>query len=285
MADVEQANGIYRLRIMNARIITALVLFSGSLFAQWPAYRAPGAPRTGRSANSMNAAPPKASNGKPDLSGVWDATPVVGGSAGIGGPAGAPSPLFRNLDAGVPGGMPLLPWAAQLRRERGATASADHPDAHCLPVHPVQLHSHPQPRKMIQTPGVVVIIYEANNGLRQIFTDGRPLPSTLPKSDPQPWWYGYSVGKWQGDTLVVETNGFRDDQWLDEAGTPMTANGKMIERFRRPDFGTLEIDMTLEDDKTFTKPVNLKITQHLMPDAELIEFVCQENEKSVRHFR
>ena len=173
----------------------------------------------------------------------------------------------------------MLPWAAEYRQQRKESNSKEHPDAHCLPLNPVQLHSHPQPRKIIQTPGEVVIIYESNGGLRQIFTDGRALPGP----DAEPWWYGYSVGKWEGDALVVETTGFRDDQWLDEEGTPMTSSGRITERFRRPDYGTLEIEVRVDDAKTFTKPWTVKLKQRLMPDTELIEFVCAENEKSVRH--
>lgn len=244
------------------------------LLAQWPAYPTKGTV-------NLSAPAPRTSDGRPDLSGVWDAVPPVNGTAGVGGAEGAPAPVFRNLAAVVPGGVPLRPAARKLLEERMANHSEDHPDAHCLPVHPVQLHSHPQPRKIVQTPGVVLIIYEANGGLRQIFTDGRPLPD----NDPQPWWYGYSVGKWEGDTLVVTTTGFRDDQWLDEAGTPMSSTGKMTERFRRINYGTLEIGITLEDPKTFTRPFSFTITQHLTPGAELIEFVCQENEKSARHYR
>jgi len=160
-----------------------------------------------------------------------------------------------------------------------AENSKDHPDAHCLPLHPVQLHFHPQPRKIVQTPGLVLIIYEANGGLRQIFTDGRPLPSI----DPEPWWFGYSTGKWYGDTLVVETIGFRDLMWLDEEGTPFTTSGKIIERFLRVNYGTLEIEITVNDPKTFTKPWTIKLNQRLMPDMDLIEFVCSENNKSLGH--
>jgi hypothetical protein len=255
--------------------------FCQVLLAQWPAYRAPDAPRLADGSVNTLAPTPRTSDGKPDLSGIWDATPLAGGSAGIGGATGAPAPVFRNIASLIPGGTPLLPEAKRILDERLAKNSAGHPDSYCLPIHPVQLHSHPQPRKIVQTRTMVLIIYEANNGLRQIFLDGRKLPT----NDPQPWWYGYSVGHWEGDTLVVETNGFRDDQWLDEAGTPMTSSGKMTERFRRTNFGTLEVNITLEDPKTFTRPVSFTITQRLMPDTELIEFVCAENEKSVRHFQ
>jgi len=179
----------------------------------------------------------------------------------------------------LPGGLPFQPWAAELRKQRLAENSKDHPDAHCLPLHPLQLHFHPQPRKIIQTPGMVTIVYEANNGLRQIFTDGRPLP----KDDPQPWWFGYSTGKWEGDTLVVETIGFRDMGWLDEQGTPVRSGAKMTERFHRTNYGTLEIEASIDDPQTFTKAWSVKFNQRLMPDTELIEFICLENNRSNEH--
>ena len=168
----------------------------------------------------------------------------------------------------------MLPWAAKLRAERLASNSKEHPDAHCLPIHPIQLHSHPQPRKVIQTPDMIAIAYEANNGFRQIFLDGRSLPG----NDAQPWWYGYSVGHWDGDTLVVESAGFRDNSWIDEEGTPMSSEGKMTERFRRVNYGTLEIQITVDDPKTFTKPFSFTLRQYLMAGAELFEFVCLENQ-------
>jgi hypothetical protein len=143
----------------------------------------------------------------------------------------------------------------------------------------MQLHLHPQPRKIIQTPGVIVILYEAQGGVRQIFTDGR----TLPPKDAQPWWYGYSVGHWEGDTLVVETTGFRDDVWLDIDGSPLTETGKLTERFRRPNYGTLEIDVTVEDPSVYSKPFTVRVNQRIMPDTDLIEFICTENDRSGPH--
>jgi hypothetical protein len=188
---------------------------------------------------------------------------------------------FWNIGAGLDGDLPLQPWAFELRNQRIADHSKDNPDAHCLPIGLTQLHNHPQPRKMIQTPSVLLILYEANGGIRQIFTDGRSLPS----NDPQPWWYGYSIGKWEGDTLVVETSGFRDDVWLDVNGAPLTSVAKMTERFRRLDHGSLEIEVTVDDPKAYTKPwTAAKIRQRLMPDDELIEFVCAENERSTQRF-
>jgi hypothetical protein len=156
----------------------------------------------------------------------------------------------------------------------------DNPDAHCLPIGFMQLHTHPEPRKMVQTPGLLLITWEANYGLREIFLDGRSLPG----SDAQPWWYGYSVGKWDGDTLVVETNGLRDGGWLDVLGSPFTDAAKVTERFRRVNYGNLEIDVTVDDPKAYTKPWTVTVKQRLMPNAELIEFICAENEKDAQHF-
>jgi hypothetical protein len=251
------------------------------LSAQWPPYPNASTP-------DLSAPAPKTPDGKPDLAGIWDrgTAPAPPGAPPIAVPAGfsaAPPPPgarpFQNLPSLFSDGLPFQPWAVELRKQRLAENSKDHPDAHCLPLHPVQLHSHPQPRKIVQAPGLVLILYEANSGLRQIFTDGRPLP----KDDLQPWWFGYSAGKWDGDTLVVETIGFRDNMWLDEEGTPVSSSGRVTERFRRPNLGTLEIEFTVDDPKTFTRPWTARLTQHLMPNTELIEFVCQENNTSIKH--
>jgi hypothetical protein len=176
-------------------------------------------------------------------------------------------------------GLPLTPWAKEVRAQRKGENNKDNPDAHCLPLGLMQLHLHPQPRKIIQMPKLIVILYEAQAGVRQIFMDGRALPN----SDAQPWWYGYSIGHWDGDTLVVETNGFRDDVWLDVEGSPLTNTGKMTERFRRVNYGNLEIEVTVEDPKAYTKPWTVMIRQKVMLDTDLIEFICNENEKSDAH--
>lgn len=131
----------------------------------------------------------------------------------------------------------------------------------------MQFHMHGQPRRMIQTPGLTTILYEANYGLRYIFTDGRPLP---PNGEPQPFWYGYSVGKWDGDTLVVETNNLRDEGWLGVRGSPHTDQAKITERFRRVNFCTLEIDITIDDPKAYTKPFTVRVNQQIMVDTETI---------------
>lgn len=233
---------------------------------------------------NLDAPAPKTADGHPDLSGIWDRGLVPG--APLAPPANAlgaakfqgPRP-FQDLPSLFPDGLPFQPWAAELRAQRLAENSKDHPDAYCLPLNPVQLHSHPQARKIIQTPGLIAILYEANNGLRQIFMDGRPLPD----NDPDPWWYGYSIGHWDGDTLVVETTGFKDRGWIDEQGTPISSAARVTERIRRLNYGALEIEIAVNDPKTFTRPWSFQLEQRLMPDTELIEFVCLEDNTSLKH--
>jgi hypothetical protein len=262
-------------------IITAslLALLPMTLTAQWPSFRKASLPRTADGRVNLTAPAPRAADGKPDLSGVWDKgllpseVPPPGPFAGI-----APSLAFRDLKNALSAEPPMLPWAVTLKAERHGANSKDHPDAHCLPLHPIQLHLHPQPRKIIQTPGLVVMLYEANDGRREIHLDGRPLPN----NDPTPWWYGYSVGRWEGDTLVIDSIGFKDQSWIDEWGTPGSDQLKLTERIQRPNVGTLEIQMTVEDEKTFTKPFTFSVHQRLMPDTELIEFVCGENNLSAK---
>jgi hypothetical protein len=270
-----------------AVILTAAV--PAALFAQWGSYPTAGVPRTPDGKPNMSAPAPKTPDGKPDLTGIWQNDRTVGGTVAARTSANPPSTNedliaiarrspFWNLGSQFKDGLPFTPWGAEVHRQRVAENSKDNPDAHCLPMGLMQFHYHGEPRKMIQTPQVIVILYEANAGMRQIFTDGRPLPK-----DPDPWWYGYSTGHWEGDTLVVQTAGFRDLGWLDVEGSPLTESGKIIERFRRPDYGHLEIEVTIDDPKAYTKPWTVMVHQHIMVDTEIIEFVCQENEQDAPH--
>jgi hypothetical protein len=246
---------------------------SSVTFAQWADYPTKGVPmKDGKP--DLAAAAPRTAWDKPDLSGLWEN--LRGTRAGE--PAvsvGPPVSTFANVAAGMKDGPPLKPWAAELLKERRANNSKDNPDARCLPMGLMQFHLHPQPRKIIQTPELLMIVYEANSGIRQIFLDGRPLPG--PNADP--WWYGYSVGHWEGDTLVVETVKQKDLTWLDIWGTPLTEEGKLIERFRRPSYGLLEVDVTIEDPKAYTAPFTVRVNQRIMPNTDLIEFICAENDK------
>jgi hypothetical protein len=186
--------------------------------------------------------------------------------------------VFGNIGDQTQGGAPYQPWAAELVKKRQADNSKDNPDAHCLPMGVMQMTSHPYPKKIIQTPSEVILIYEGSGTtVREVFLDGR-----TPAKDAEPWWNGYSTGRWDGDTLVVETVGFMDDGWLDVRGSPLTSAGKLTERFRRPNYGSLVIEVTVDDPKAYTKPFTATVNNRLLPDTQLIEFVCID--KSAQHY-
>jgi hypothetical protein len=258
-----------------AKLGLALLLATAAS-AQWINYPTPGIPRTRDGKPNLAAPAPKTADGKPDLSGLWE--PGSGGSLAPVAGATPADPQFRDIAVKVKGGLPFQPWAAELVKTRRADENKDDPDGHCQPLGLVKMHLHPYPRKMIQIPGLLLILFERDTNYRQIFTDGRPLPQ-----DPQPSYNGYSIGKWDGDTLVVQSNGFKDGLWLDVSGTPLTDAAKVTERFRRPNFGNLEIEVTVDDPKAYTKPWSIRVKQTIALDTDMLEFVCKENEKDVRH--
>jgi hypothetical protein len=263
---------------------------STSVSAQWSKYTTPDVLRLADGQPNLTAPAPRTADGKVDFSGIWEIVFGGGGGRGRGAePAPTPPPdpnatpvsqFFEVAGRGYP--LPLQPWAAELKKKRMSDNSKDNPDVWCLPIGLMQYHNHPQPRQIVQTKNLMLITYESNYGLRYIYMDGRPAPN----NDPTPWWFGYSRGWWEGDTLVVETTNFRGDEragWLDVNGSPYTDALKMTERFRRPNFGTLEIDITIDDPKAYTKPFTVRVNQRLMVDSEMIEFICNENEKSTEH--
>jgi hypothetical protein len=259
--------------VTTALIFALLATTSGQ--AQWPRYPTPGVPRTADGEVDVDGPVPRTAQGHPDFSGLWRGARRRGDAAQSEPDDGPPLATFRDVGANIEGGLPLQPWAAQLRAEREANGSRDNPEAHCLPMGNMQFHTQGFPRRYIQTPGLIVILYEASMGYRQIFTDGRPSPD----NDPQPWFYGYSTGRWQGDTLVVTTTNFRDGEWLDILGSPLTDAATVTERFRRPSYGRMQIDITVDDPKAYTRPWTVRFNQEIMVDEELIEFVCLENQR------
>ena len=259
--------------------------------AQWPTFPTRNVPRTADGEPDLAAPAPRTADGHVDFTGNWEAgggfgrrggrgDPDAGAAAGnTGAPPSPPQATFFDIGANIEGGAPYTDAARALRDQRVAEGMKDNPDAHCLPMGHMQFHLHPQPRKMVQTEDVLLIHYEGNAGIRQIFLDGR----TTPDNDPLPWWYGYSWGRWEGDELVVTTTHMKDT-WLDVNGSPFTEKGTIIERFRRPTFGRIEIDVTIDDPTVYTKPFTVRVNQRIMLDEELIEFVCIENEQSSEHF-
>jgi hypothetical protein len=229
--------------------------------AQWLNYPTPGIPRLPDGAPNLLAPAPRGTDGKPDLSGIW---------RGAG-------PLYRfNIAQDLEPGD-IQPWAEALFLQRVRDSRKDSPLARCLPVS-VPFHNFFNLTRIVQTPALIVMLYESpNSPHRTVFTDGRDLPK-----DPNPAWLGYSVGQWEGDTLVVRTAGFNDRAWLDSAGHPQSESLRITERLRRRDFGHMEYEITIDDPKVFTKPFTVKAERLLAPDTELLEDVC-ENERDSAH--
>jgi len=248
----------------------ALVVLTTTLHAQWINHRSPNTPRLPDGSVNLSAPVPRAPDGKPDLSGVWE---VVGDRV-MPTDGRVRSKYVYDIAADLPGGAPFLPWAKAVHEERQKSLGVGAPTERCLPHGiPDAMLTRTLPFKIIQTPGLTIILYEEFNNWRQVFTDGRALPV-----DPQPAWLGYSVGEWDGDTFVIHTAGFNDKSWLDAGGTPHTEALETTERLRRIDFGHMEIEFTFEDPKTFTKPWSASVRFNLLPDTDLLEFHC-DNEK------
>ena len=247
------------------------------LHAQWVNYPTAGVPRTPDGKPDLAAACPRTADGKPDFSGLWLIETKREGNPNF--PGCEPvSDEFVNIAASLKEGLPYQAWAADLVKARRSEQRVNDPISNCLPMGAVRSHTWNGPRKAVQTPGLVILMSEFETSYRQIFTDERPLPG-----DPNPSWNGYSSGKWEGDTLVVQTNGFRDGMWLDATGNPMTDAARITERFRRPNFGKLEIEITVDDPKAYTKPWTVKLTQSIKLDTDLLDFGCTDNEKDVPH--
>ncbi len=250
-----------------------ILLALAPLSAQWLKYPTPGTPRTPDGKPNLSAPAPKAPDGKPDLSGIWE---ISEDQSAFG--------LYKShfMDFAVdlkPQEAPMQPWAKALTEQRQAVEHKDDPLARCLPPGVPRINTI-APFKIVQNPQLVIILYEttANSAFRQIFLDGRPLPK-----DPQPTWLGYSTGAWEGDALKIDTIGFNDRGWIDTgAAHPQSEALHVIERFRRPDYGHLEIAATIDDPKTYTKPWTGTLKLHLLPDTELMEMTC-ENSRGLEH--
>jgi len=210
---------------------------------------------------NLAASAPRTTDGKPDLTGIWRM------EAG----AGVANDLTATLKSGE-----TLPWAQALYRQRIEDVMKDDPDVQCLPSGPRRMING-NFAKFVQTPSLLVTLYEALV-YRQVFLDGR-----APETDPNPSWMGYSVGRWEGDTLVVETAGYNERTWLDESGHPHTEALRTTERFTRRDFGHMDVQVTYNDPKTYTRPWSVSFTADLRPDTELLEEVCAENNRSPAH--
>ncbi len=244
-------------------VMAGLSLLAAPSPAQWLDLQTKGIPRNKDGSPDLNAPAPRKPDGTPDLSGIW----MVPGLK-----------YLINIAADLKD-VPFQPWAAAEYKKRMDNRGKDDPNNFCLPSIIPEKIAVTSPWKIVETPGLTLILYESRTIFRQIFTDGRALPK-----DPNPTWQGYSVGKWEGDTFVVETTGFNGKGWLDTNGHPVTDALHVIERYRRKDFGHMDVEITIDDPKAYTKPWTIHENPELQPDTELIEYICEENNRDVGHF-
>jgi len=231
--------------------------------AQWLDQKTKGIPRTEDGWANLTAPAPRSADGKPDLSGIW----MVPGLK-----------YLINIAADLKE-VPFQPWAAAEYKQRMDNRGKDDPNNFCLPSIIPEKIAVTSPWKIVEMPGLTLILYESRTIFRQIFTDGRPLPK-----DPNPTWQGYSVGRWDGDTFVVESTGFNGKGWLDTNGHPVTDALHVTEKYRRKDFGHMDVEITIDDPKAYTKSWTIHENPELQPDTELIEYICEENNRDIGHF-
>jgi hypothetical protein len=246
------------------RTLTLVLAFTVPAFAQWLNLPTPGIPRTADGKPNLIAPVPRMPDGKPDLSGLWqpELTPYR-------------FDVIQDVnDEGI-----FRPAAQALFLQRAVNLRHDNPVTHCLPAGPQAIFAAGSTRfyRIVQSPGVIALLYELG-GFRQIYTDGRELPK-----DPNPTWMGYSVGHWDGDTLVVETAGFNDKTWLDMVGHPHSERLRVTEKFRRADFGHMLLQVTYDDPETMTRPLTMSVKVNYAADADMLEYVCNEDERDTSH--
>ena len=292
---------------MRYRLLTVVFVILGTplastrLAAQWITYPTAGVPRKADGKVDMSAAAPRMADGKPDFSGIWTTgEPNLPQTGALSSPKQAPGPKapqspddsagdasnirasrqMANIGIDIPGGLPYQPWLVPIVKARTDNLAKDDPHIRCLPDNFLRAYGLPHLLKFIHGPNLLAVLNEMNAGYRQVFTDARPLPE-----DSTPSWQGYSSAKWSDDTLVIDTIGLRDDTWIDWIGSVLTQAAKVREQIRRPDFGHLEIQVTVDDPKAYTKPWTVTLMQRIVVDTELIDEICLENEQSLKHMK
>jgi len=246
------------------RTIILAVVFTVPALAQWLNLPTPGIPRTPDGKPNLTAPVPRMPDGKPDLSGLWmpDLTP------------------YRfDVIQDVKDEWIFRPAAQELFLKRAVNLRHDNPVTHCLPAGPQAIFAAGSTRyyRIVQSRSVIALLFELGD-FRQIYIDGRALPK-----DPNPTWVGYSVGHWEGETLVVTTAGFNDKTWLDMVGHPHSERLRVTEKFRRADFGHMQVEVTYDDPETLTRPLTISVGVHYAADTDMLEYVCKEDERDTEH--
>lgn len=261
----------------NVWMTIALLAGPALLHGQWLEQPTPGIPRAANGTANLTAPVPHSADGKPKLAGVW----LTESGKGVFSPEGPPSKYFSDILADLKGETGLMrPSTAAAMQKFAANEFLDAPISHCQPAGVPLADMMTNPYKVVETPGLILMLYERDMTFRQIFTDGRKMPA-----DPQPTWLGYSVGHWDGDTLVVETSGLDSRSWLDARGHTHSDALRVTERFHRIDFGHMDLQVTIDDPKAYTKSFTYTLKQYLMPDTDLLEYFCSDNEKDAGHYK
>jgi hypothetical protein len=246
--------------------------------AQWLDFPTPGVPRLENGNPDLDAPTPRTREGKPDFSGMWFSN--------------VPSVAFCrtddcimeermaseqiNIGRNLPDGLPYTEWSREVMLERGRDGGRYDPHTYCMPPNYPRAWTLPQYQKIVQTPELIVMLHEFNGAYRQVFVDGREL-----EDDPNPTWNGHSTAHWEGDTLVIETNGIRDDMWLDIQGSPVTESALVTEKLTRPSFGILQIELTVNDPKAYTEPWTVTLEHLIQVDTAMLEEICMDYEQDV----
>ncbi|HUA19736.1 MAG TPA: hypothetical protein VMB25_13395 [Bryobacteraceae bacterium] len=283
-----------------ALLILGTLFASAHLAAQWFKYPTAGVPHKADGKVDMSAPAPRLPDGKPDFSGIWTtAEPNLRRSGELSSPKAKAAPRntqevqtpgnpgaitasrqMANIGVDLPGGLPYQPWLQALVKKRTDNLAIDDPHIRCMPDNFLRAYGLPHLLKFVQKPGLLVVLDEMNAIYRQVFTDARPLPE-----DPNPAWQGYSSARWSGDTLIIETIGLRDDTWIDWNGSVLTQAAKVREEMRRPDFGHLDIQVTVDDPKAYTRPWTVTLKERIVVDTELVDEICVEDEQSLKHLK
>jgi hypothetical protein len=259
-----------------------LSLLASAASAQWLGYPTPGIPRLADGSPDLAAPAPRTFDDKPDLSGIWFAAVTVADACRQEGCITESRMAREQVNLGInrPDGLPYTDWSKEVMVERRANGGREDPHTYCMPPNFPRAWTLPQYMKIVQTPNLMVVLHEFNAAYREIYLDGRPLPE-----DPNPTWNGYSTGHWEGDTLVIETNGIRDDMWLDIQGSPVTSAAHVTERLTRKNFGTLGIEITIDDPVAYTEPFTVAFEHEIVVDTQLLEEICLDDEQDVELYQ
>ena len=272
-----------RVRKLRAALaVVALVALPALASAQWLDYRTPGTPRLANGAPDLGAPAPRTAEGKPDFSGMWFANVPAKDYCREADCIQEERMAREQINLGIKleGGLPYTEWSKEQMVQRRANGGREDPHTYCKPPNFPRAWTLPQYIKIVQTPSLMVMLHEFNAAYREVFLDGRPLPE-----DPNPTWNGYSTGHWDGDTLVIETNGIRDDMWLDIQGSPVTESARVTERLTRVSFGIMQVEIAVNDPKAYTRPWSVTIEMAVQVDTTMLEEICLDDEQDVRLYQ